>query len=83
MKDTHKEKIDNVAGAGASDKMEGNAKKVAGKMEETAGKLTGNDRLRAKGVAKQVEGSAEHAFGEVKKGVDDLLNKGKKAMRKH
>lgn len=54
------------------DRIEGAAKNIGGKIKEAAGKLTGDEKLKAEGRAEQVEGKAQNAFG----GLKDTL-KGK------
>lgn len=50
------------------------SKKVEGKIEETAGNLTGNQEAKTKGKAKQAEGdmrnAAEDGKDKVKKAID-------------
>ncbi len=48
--------------------MKGSVQVVKGRVEEAAGALTGNDRLRAKGRANQ-------AVGQVKKTVEKIVDK--------
>ena len=48
------------------DKVTGTAKTIAGTVKETTGKLVGNDRLRAKGLAQKVEGKTQKKVGEIK-----------------
>ncbi len=54
---------DQVAGAG---------KEIAGKIEEGAGRLTGNARLEAEGDLDQLKGKVQRVYGEVRDGVADL-----------
>ena len=49
-----------------ADKAKNSAQQVKGKVKETAGKATGNDRLRAKGKADQVKGNVKQAGENVK-----------------
>lgn len=49
------------------DKVVGTAKIVAGGVKQTAGKLVGNDRLRAKGIAQKGEGRTQKKVGEIKR----------------
>jgi uncharacterized protein YjbJ (UPF0337 family) len=53
--------------SGTQDKIEGNAKILAGKIKEEAGKAVGNPRLEAQGDCDQVEGNAQKKVGEIKK----------------
>nr|WP_312448851.1 CsbD family protein [Brevundimonas naejangsanensis] len=54
------------------DRIEGAAKNIGGKIKEAAGKVTGDEKLKAEGRADQVEGKVQNAVG----GVKDAL-KGK------
>ena len=51
--------------------VKGAAKDVAGKIQETAGQVTGNTSQQAKGVAKQVEGKVQRGVGNVQDAADD------------
>jgi uncharacterized protein YjbJ (UPF0337 family) len=55
--------------------MKGSTKVVKGRIEEAAGALTGNDRLRAKGQTDQ-------AVGHVNQAVETGVRQVKKAARK-
>jgi len=48
------------------DRIEGSAKNIGGKVKEAAGKLTGDEKLKAEGRAEQVEGKVQNAVGGVK-----------------
>ena len=54
-----------------SDQVKGAAKKVAGKVQQEAGKLVGNKEQQVKGVAKQIEGSMQKSLGNVKEAIKD------------
>ena len=54
--------------------MKGSTEVVKGRIEEAAGVLTGNDRLRAKGQTHQ-------AVGHVKQAVTKIVDKVAKRMR--
>jgi len=62
--------------------MKGSTKVVKGRIEEAAGALTGNDRLRAKGQTDQSVGhikqAAEKAIEQVQKSVGKILDKAAK-----
>ena len=49
-----------------ADKAKNSAQQAKGKAKETVGKATGNDRLRVKGKADQMEGDLEQAGEKVK-----------------
>ena len=48
------------------DQVKGEAKDIAGKVQEKVGQAVGSTSLQAKGLAKQVEGKADKAVGDVK-----------------
>lgn len=57
----------------------GTADKVAGKVKEVAGKVTGNKELETEGQTDQVKGAANNAGDKVAdaaKGVQNSLSKG-------
>ncbi len=53
------------------DQVKGTAKDVAGKVQQQAGKLVGNESMEAKGVAKQVSGKVQKGVGDVKEVLKD------------
>lgn len=53
------------------DQVKGTAKDVAGKVQQEAGKLVGNESMEAKGVAKQVSGKVQKGVGDVKEVLKD------------
>jgi len=53
------------------DQAQGVAKDIAGKVQETAGQVTGNREQQAKGVLKQVEGKGQKTLGDAKEIVED------------
>ena len=53
------------------DQAQGVAKDVAGKLQETAGQVTGNREQQARGVLKQVEGKGQKALGDAKEVLDN------------
>lgn len=50
----------------AVDKSKNTAQRAKGKVKETAGKVTGNERLRRQGKADQVKGKIKQAGENVK-----------------
>ena len=48
------------------DRIEGAAKNIGGSLKEAAGKLTGDEKLKAEGRADQVAGKVQNAVGGVK-----------------
>ena len=55
------------------DRIEGAAKNIGGKIKEAAGKLTGDEKLKAEGRADQVAGKVQNAVG----GLKDTLRSGR------
>ncbi|MBD3832629.1 MULTISPECIES: CsbD family protein [Brevundimonas] len=55
------------------DRVEGAAKNIGGKIKEAAGKVTGDEKLKAEGRAEQVEGKVQNAVG----GLKDTLRDGR------
>jgi uncharacterized protein YjbJ (UPF0337 family) len=49
-----------------TDKAKNTAQQTKGKMKEAAGALSGNDKLRAEGVADQTKGNVKQAGENVK-----------------
>jgi uncharacterized protein YjbJ (UPF0337 family) len=58
------------------DQIKGGVKDTAGKVQEQAGKLTGNKEQQAKGIGKQ-------AAGKVQKGVGDVKDAAKSMRKDH
>jgi uncharacterized protein YjbJ (UPF0337 family) len=52
-----------------SDRIDGAAKNIGGKIEEAAGNLTGDAKWQAEGKAKQAEGKVQNAVGGIKDAV--------------
>ena len=50
-----------------TDKLEGSAKSIAGHIKEAAGKVTGNETLKAEGRAETEAGRAQRKLGDIKK----------------
>jgi uncharacterized protein YjbJ (UPF0337 family) len=53
------------------DRVEGAAKNIGGKIKEAAGKLTGDEKLKAEGRADQVAGKVQNAVGGLKDTLRD------------
>jgi uncharacterized protein YjbJ (UPF0337 family) len=53
------------------DRIEGAAKSFGGKLEATAGEITGGKKIEADGVIDQVVGTAQNALGQAKDAVKD------------
>ena len=56
------------------DRVEGAARNIGGNIKEAAGKLTGDEKLKAEGRAEQVEGKVQNAVG----GLKDTLREDKR-----
>jgi len=54
------------------DRIAGSAKVVEGKVKEVTGKLVGDAKLQAEGVAEQVEGKVQNAVGDIKDTLKQL-----------
>ncbi|HRO34202.1 MAG TPA: CsbD family protein [Brevundimonas sp.] len=52
-------------------RIEGAAKNLGGKAKELAGKITGDEKLKAEGKADQIEGKVQNAVGGVKDALRD------------
>ena len=51
--------------------VKGEAKDIAGKIQEKAGELTGSEKQQFKGLKKQVEGKIEKGVGDVKDAFEE------------
>jgi uncharacterized protein YjbJ (UPF0337 family) len=58
-----------------TDKIKGHANKAAGTVKQGVGKVVGNDRLRAKGVAQATKGDAQKTMGNVKGAIKGAADK--------
>ena len=56
------------------DEIKGAAKDMKGSMKETAGKVTGDDQMRA-------EGAADKTMGKIQKGVGSLKDAARNALK--
>ena len=54
------------------DQVKGKIKEVAGEVQEHTGKAIGSAEQQAKGHAREMEGKAQKAAGDVKEDVKDL-----------
>ena len=55
-------------------RIDGAGKNIGGKIKEAAGKVTGDEKLKAEGRADQVEGKIQNAVGGVKDSLRDNRN---------
>ncbi len=56
------------------DRIDGAAKNLGGNIKEAAGKLTGDEKLKAEGRADQAEGKIQNAVGGLKDTIRDHRN---------
>ncbi len=56
------------------DRIEGAAKNLGGNIKEAAGKVTGDEKLKAEGRADQAEGKIQNAVGGLKDTIRDGRN---------
>lgn len=64
------------------DQIKGAAKNLGGKVQEAAGKALGNKAQQAKGLQKQVAGSAEKAMGDAREGLKHAVDAAKGVFKK-
>jgi uncharacterized protein YjbJ (UPF0337 family) len=55
------------------DEMEGKAENLKGKVKETAGDVTGNERMKGEGQADQAAGKVQEKYGEGKRKVGEAI----------
>jgi uncharacterized protein YjbJ (UPF0337 family) len=55
------------------DRIKGSFDQAKGKVKETAGDVTGDDKLKGEGVADQVVGKVKSAFGGMKDKIRETL----------
>ena len=58
-----------------SDRIEGSAKNMGGKVKEGLGNLTGDSKLKAEGKGDQAEGKIQNAVGGIKDAVKGVFKK--------
>ena len=59
----------------SQNRIEGAGRKAAGALKETAGKVTGNRKLQAKGAAEKMVGSAQNTLGKAQDKAASVLKK--------
>jgi uncharacterized protein YjbJ (UPF0337 family) len=75
-----------------SDRIEGTARNIGGKVEKAAGDLIGDTKTKTDGIVDQVTGTAQNAYGSVKdtarqladeapRYLDDALDSGQRYYR--
>ena len=58
-----------------SNQVKGEAKDIAGKVQEKVGEVTGSTTQQVKGMAKQVEGKVQKGVGDAQQAAQDESNK--------
>lgn len=58
---------DEIKKSSATDKIEGNAKIISGKIKQDAGKVLRSPDMRSKGNAEEFDGRVQKKIGEIKK----------------
>jgi len=61
---------------GLQERAKATAKNLEGKVQAALGELTGNDKEKLEGEAKQVEAHAEQVKEDVKDAAKDVIDKG-------
>jgi uncharacterized protein YjbJ (UPF0337 family) len=64
-----------------SDNLEGAARGVIGKAQESVGEVTGDAGHHAEGMARQVAGRAQDAYGDVVQAADQAAHQVERAVR--
>jgi uncharacterized protein YjbJ (UPF0337 family) len=57
-----------------NDTLEGQTRNIGGRVKETTGVLTGDDRLRSEGVADQVGGNTQKAVGSLRDAIAPIAD---------
>jgi uncharacterized protein YjbJ (UPF0337 family) len=57
-----------------NDTLEGHTRTIGGRVKETTGVLTGDDRLRTEGVADQVGGNTQKAVGSIRDAIAPIAD---------
>lgn len=57
------------------DQIKGTLKKLEGEVQQTTGEVIGSRSQQAKGLKKQIDGSARKAVGDIKEVVRDATSK--------
>jgi uncharacterized protein YjbJ (UPF0337 family) len=65
------------------DRMKGTVDEVIGIAKRKAGELTGNTKLQVEGMAQQVKGKVENAWGKTKDGLRDAMENTKVRANAH
>jgi len=55
------------------DEVEGKAKEIKGRVKQSVGDLTDDERLREEGVTDEAEGEVQEGFGRAKRKVGETI----------
>jgi uncharacterized protein YjbJ (UPF0337 family) len=53
-------------------RLSGTAKNIGGKLEEGFGQVTGDTKIEAEGIARQVSGAAQDLYGQAREAASDV-----------
>lgn len=56
------------------DRIEGAGKQIKGNLKQAAGKITGDEKLKAEGAADKAEGKVQNTVGGLKDKAREVLN---------
>ena len=54
-------------------RVEGTVRKVAGKVQEGVGRVTGDAKMQAEGMANEIRGSAQDLYGQANESAPELV----------
>ena len=54
-------------------RVEGTVRKVAGKVQEGVGRVTGDAKMQAQGMANEIRGSAQDLYGQAQENASELV----------
>jgi uncharacterized protein YjbJ (UPF0337 family) len=64
----------------SSDKIKGVANEAVGNIKQGIGKILGNEKMQAEGVAQELKGEGQQAMGDAKETVKKGSDKARKAL---
>ncbi len=65
------------------DQVKGEAKDIAGKVQEKVGRAIGSTEQEAKGLGKQISGKVQKKVGDVEEAIDDSNENANDNANKH
>lgn len=80
LADKTKQAVDNIAGPGTSDKIQGASREAAGNVKQSVGEATGDEGLQAEGMGDKIVGKTQQVVGEVKQEASELAEKARRAI---